>query len=103
MSKSYTIRTIKDIFDQIPDEALDTFLREFAALVRQAKGLDRLFVACAGEGAAMKFPESIEWIDDSKGTITLNVVPPDGDEVLMTMESVLAPSQGKTQTGVTDK
>jgi len=75
----YKLTTIKDIFEQIPEDRIEDCMSELTVLILQAKRVHDLFLAIVNKvtgkdkSIAMKFPEFIEWIDDKKGTIDMGI------------------------------
>lgn len=87
MKNEYELTTIKDIFDKVPADKMAACLDELSEMMRQAKILKDSFGII---GQAFIFPDSITWIDDSKGEVTLNVVDIDSQEKVATMKTTLA-------------
>lgn len=79
MSNVYEISTIKDIFDKIPEDRIDTCMNELKVLIKQARAMNELLSAAAESVAEIdesmriktEFPTILHWIDDGAGEVTM--------------------------------
>lgn len=73
----YELTTLRDVFDKVPADKIETCLHELAIAMHQAKATADLFRASASAlagqevGCATLWPQTCTWIDDDKGTINL--------------------------------
>ena len=66
MSGEYELVTLKDVYNKIPPDKVDTCLAEIAVMIKQAQAVrSRQPLG----GWSMPFPESLTWIDDGKGDV----------------------------------
>ncbi len=78
MSKTYQLSTIKDIFDNVPTDKVDTCLAELGAGIKQAQDLRDSFKDLTGlltsdhDNFQAFWRDSCTWIDDDKGNTTIN-------------------------------
>ena len=63
----YKLSTLRDVFNQIPEDKIDVCLRELAVMMLHSKFIER------SSGITIIWPDSIEWIDDDKGDIKINI------------------------------
>jgi len=68
-AQEYELITIKDIFEKIPLDRLETCLDELKAMLLQSRRLFD-FTGSLPDGVTM---ERIIWIDDGKGELTTQV------------------------------
>ena len=79
MSKTYELRTLKDVYEQVPPEKIELCMREIAEGMVLARELAELMNATAkviDKDAAPQgiWPEACTWIDDGKEEKTINVI-----------------------------
>lgn len=86
--QSYTIRTLADIYNLPTFEQVKTAAVEMAEMIISTRMKNDLIAEIAKangmevqNGMAMKFPDSIEWIDDGKGEVRLELREHDGTNV----------------------
>lgn len=65
--KTYKLTTIKDIFDSVPVDRLGVLFDEIRVLMEQCA-----FIRGGDGVSAVVFPETITWVDDGKGEVTIN-------------------------------
>ena len=70
----YQISTLRDIFEKIPTDKLDVFMKELTKTLQNAKTVNDSMCDIAralGQdvNVAFEWPEHITWIDDGKGNI----------------------------------
>ena len=89
MTNKYELTTIKDIFDKVPADRIETCMAELAELLRQSAVLrDGVIAAAKADGndldvsKVLRMPESITWNDDNLGELSLTVSSLDGEELL---------------------
>lgn len=74
---TYELKTIKDIFEKIPEDRIEDCMAELTVLILQAKRVHNLFLGMVknitDKDTILKFPEFVEWIDDKKGDITIGI------------------------------
>ena len=87
MTNKYELTTIKDIFDKVPADRIETCMAELAELLRQSAvlrdGLQELAVTAGIEvdvATLVKLPDVFEWTDDNLGELTLTVCTSLGDD-----------------------
>lgn len=78
MATEYKLRTIKDIFDNVPPDRIDDCLKELRQILVVASNTAEMIRLC-GEGEAgfehkpffypFIFPDEIVWIDDGLGKV----------------------------------
>ena len=73
----YSLSTIKDIYEKIPYDRIDDLMAELTILIKRAQTVNGLLKAvskdvCGKEGD-IKFPDTITWNDDGKGTLTIKI------------------------------
>lgn len=71
MGDSYTLVTIKDIYDKIPANRVDVCMAEITEAINKAKAAEKVMLNIA----LTEFPESITWHDDGKGDVEIRFVP----------------------------
>lgn len=78
------IATLKDVYEKVPNEALDRFLVELGQIIRQFHAMNEaaklVIKAQTGEECTenmIEFPNSIHWTDDDKKELTVTFL---GDE-----------------------
>lgn len=77
MTEAIKIRTLKDLFEKVPSEKLGKAMRELTVLMHETHAVN---AACAAEGVPpVQFPDEIEWTDDDRGEVTINLSDPAGD------------------------
>ena len=76
MTKTYQLTTIKDIFDKVPADRIETCLMEMARNMLYAKNLGDLI------GAPIELREPFEWVDDGKEDQTITIHDQKGDHAL---------------------
>jgi hypothetical protein len=80
----YQLTTIKDVFDKVPTDKIELCLKELAAGIVHAKGVNDLMCTAVEvlDGKkiekAIEWPETCTWIDDDQGEIDLSFVSEDG-------------------------
>lgn len=86
--KTYTIRTLADIYNLPTFEQVKTAAAEMAEIIISARLKNDLIAELAKQrcvevpnGMAFKFPDSIDWIDDGKGEAELRFNEQDGTEM----------------------
>ena len=96
-AKKYELRTIKDIFDQVPADRIKDCCIELGQVMAQARYLLQLVEAAAeAPGEPLKadeifqFPETVTWTDDGKGEIATRMVDSEGEQLL----SIIARPEG---------
>ena len=86
MSKTYMLRTLADVFDQVPRDRIETCMAELAKGMKYAKSLEELLCATAtelgGGKMALQWPETCPWTDDDAQKITIEVHDSDGIQLL---------------------
>lgn len=84
----YELTTLKDVFDKVPADRIETCLHELSVAMCEAKALSGAMDCVAkgrlGDGAecTLLWPDTSIWEDDGAGEITLNVVDKAGDNPL---------------------
>jgi hypothetical protein len=88
VTNKYELSTIKDIFEKVPADRIETCMAEFAVLLRQSAFLRDNLAAFAGVAGVdvsgkdlVKIPDSFEWVDDGLGDLTLKVGTSDGTHI----------------------
>lgn len=86
MANRYKLKTLRDVYEQIPADKLHLCLREIADGMLHVKALAELFDAAAsttepGASAHTSWGEECEWIDDGKEDQTINVTCTGSDDV----------------------
>lgn len=84
----YQISTIKDIFDKVPSDKVDTCLNELKILIHQAHIVK---IVHDEAGAVFEFPNTTTWIDDGKGDVTTDLIDRDSKEFLGSIKCKLTP------------
>lgn len=80
--KKYKLTTIKDIFDNVPVDRLGVLFTEIQVLMEQCDFFK------GGDGvSAVVFPETITWVDDGEGEVTINVHEINTEEPFLTMKT----------------
>ncbi len=78
MTEKYELSTIKDIFDNVPTDRVDTCLSEIGAAIKQAQSIRETLKDAAGfmtgnrDNSQAFWPEPCTWIDDNKGDVVVN-------------------------------
>ncbi len=78
MITEYQLRSIMDVFDNVPTDKVDICLAELAAGIKRAQTVRDMLKDFAGavtgdrENSQTLWPETCTWIDDDKGEITIN-------------------------------
>lgn len=79
----YTISTIKDIFEQIPEDKIDQFCRDLVSSHKHYHSIRKLYEPVAellGEDPkSLDMQEPIIWSDDEKGEERFTLQSPDGE------------------------
>lgn len=105
MTKTYTLRTLGDIFEQVPTGRIKACMTEIAqGMTTIAKMRDALEAAHAVIGGAwigMHWPESCEWVDDEAGEITIAIS--DDGPTGLTMKTKFNLSDGGTMLNATNQ
>lgn len=73
---NYELTTIKDIFDKVPADRVSTCMAEITTLILGAKEKQAAVSEAAqmlGGSIRTYFPESVNWMDDGKGEVTINM------------------------------
>lgn len=88
MNNTYELTTIKDIFDKVPADRIETCMAELAVLLRQSAVLrDQVLILANSEGMdisaseVVKIQDVFNWVDDGLGDITLNVETSGGEHL----------------------
>jgi hypothetical protein len=88
VTNKYELSTIKDIFEKVPADRIETCMAELAVLLRQSAVLrDRVLILAKSEGMdisaseVVKIPDVFKWIDDGLGDLTLKVGTSDGAHI----------------------
>lgn len=76
MSNTYQLITIKDIFDKVPPDRIETCMREIATAMLYTKEIGEFM------GASLGWKEPCEWIDDGKEDQTIVINDQHGDHAL---------------------
>lgn len=93
MSKSYEIRTLKDIYDNVPTDRIDVCFQEIHSAIRSAM-LTRdlikdLMIAdgcdVADINSLMVYPKVTEWVDDDKGEVGFTLNSAETQETLLSV------------------
>lgn len=87
----YELRTIKDIFDRVPIDRVDTLFKELRVLMEQAAFVRG--VAEISEGAVL-FPDCITWLDDGKGEVVASFGADCSNKDFLTIKATLARATG---------
>jgi hypothetical protein len=66
-AQTYHLVTLKDVFDKVPADSIRACMDELAKGMTYAKSLGDL------AGARIQWPEFIDWTDDDKGEIEVQV------------------------------
>jgi hypothetical protein len=86
--KTYQIRTIADIYKNVPADRIQLCMTELGAALSQAASIRDLLFATAEQltgqkiDASIELPEAMEWIDDGKGELDLKFVTSKDDEFI---------------------
>lgn len=80
--KKYKLTTIKDIFDNVPVDRLGVLFDEIQVLMEQCA-----FIRGGDGVSAVVFPETITWVDDGKGEVTINAHELNTGEHLLSMKT----------------
>jgi hypothetical protein len=96
MANRYKLKTLRDVYEQIPADKLHLCLREIADGMQHAKALADLLDAAVsatepGARAHTFWPEECEWIDDGKEDKTINVACAGSDYVAFNYEAKKSP------------
>lgn len=67
MANTYRLTTLKDVFEQVPKDKLETCLSEIARGMLYAHELSEI------AGQRLQWQEPCEWIDDDKTDQTIDV------------------------------
>lgn len=85
----YELTTIKDIHDKVPLDRIEDCMSEITALLVQSKttaeaitGLAKIQGLDCLDVEMIKFPETLDWIDDGKGEITMKLRVEGGNEIV---------------------
>jgi len=92
MNKTYELRTLKDVYDQVPAEKLGLCMREIADGMKYARNLADLMDATAKvmdphAAAHGMWPEVCTWVDDGKEDKTITVHDAATGEEVFTFEA----------------
>ena len=71
----YKLTTIKDIFDKVPTDRVKVCMAELTELILNCKERKEVMEGVTkvlGGKVTTLFPESVNWMDDEKGEITVN-------------------------------
>lgn len=82
--KEYKLTTIKDIFDQVPIDRLDTLFAELKQVMEQCA-----LVRGSSVVNHVVFPESITWVDDGKGEVEVRIHTLGKDEFVGSIKSTV--------------
>lgn len=93
MSKSYEIRTLKDIYDNVPTDRVDICFQEIHSAIRSAmltRDLIKDMMAAEGEAvedinSIMVYPEVTTWVDDDKGEVGFTLNSAENQESLLSV------------------
>ena len=91
----YKLRTLRDVFEQVPAAKLATCMREIAEGMEQARSVAELIDATSqglGWSASSFWPEECEWIDDGKEDKTITIIYNKTNDVQFTFESRKTPN-----------
>lgn len=84
----YELTTLKDVFDKVPADRIETCLHELASAMEHTKAQAVLLSQIAeqitgvADSVVIQWPETSTWIDDDKGMLTLRFSTDDGSEDL---------------------
>ena len=86
MNKSYELTTIKDIFDKVPIDRIETLFAELLVGMEQAafvrgSASDDFVKSC------VEFPSTITWVDDGKGDVSAHFHLKDDGPAFLTIKS----------------
>lgn len=92
--ESYQIRTLKDIFELPTYEQMETCLDEISQAMKVARVTGDMMEGVAekmGIGSTgMVWPDTVEWKDDNKGEVDLEVID-------LSQQKILSVNVGKQQ------
>lgn len=87
LPKKYKFKTIKDLYEKVPVDRIETCLKELAVILIQSKHLENAMCLATNEitgkmpDRAFAFPDEIVWVDDGEAELTSRVVTKEGEEV----------------------
>lgn len=81
MTKSYKLKTIKDIFDKVPIDRISHLFVELRELMMISD------IVRSSEGVEVSFPEEIIWNDDGKGDVVVEVITENSSDHVCTIKS----------------
>lgn len=76
----YELRTIEDVFTKVPADRIMECMVEMGYSLSQAKRLDEA-AKQDGEDLGLKWPHSVQWVDDGKRQCGYSVSSPHGGYV----------------------
>ena len=89
--KEYQLTTIKDIFEKIPSDRIDTLMAELTIVVKRAQSINGIMQTISknvvGKEGRSIFPDTITWKDDGNGSIKINILV--NDTPIMTVEETI--------------
>ena len=93
MSKSYEIRTLKDIYDNVPTNRVDICFEEIHSAIRSAMLIRDLIrdvmeaegEACEDINQIMVYPEVTRWVDDELGDVGFTLNSAETQETLLSV------------------
>jgi hypothetical protein len=92
-NKTYYLTSLKDVFDLIPEDKIELCLAEIAKGMKQARAMGKILAASARElgfdvdGCAVAWPDTVTWIDDDKGELTMSVATAENADPLFTVRT----------------
>lgn len=93
MNNRYELRTIKDIFDKVPENRWETLFAELLPMFYQAKALQELGRIASDivgvDPDTVVFEEQVVWIDDEKGELRTTVSAREDPSIGFSVKSTL--------------
>ena len=104
MTTTYELKTLRDVYENVPADKLALCMREIAEGMEQAKALEALMNASAatltpGASVATIWPDVCAWIDDGKEDKSIGVTDGATGEVAFTLETRKSESSGQIGEG----
>jgi hypothetical protein len=84
----YEIKTIKDVFDQVPSDRIVDCLTELAVGMARAKRMHEARAESTGGAIGIAWPETVTWVDDGAGSLEIRYQGVDGADLFVERATV---------------
>lgn len=84
----YEIKTIKDVFDQVPSDRIVDCLTELAVGMARAKRMHETRAESTGGAIGIAWPETVTWVDDGAGSLEIRYQDVDGADLFVERATV---------------